>query len=138
MTVDSQKSLFTGDAGIPALEQALDILEAEGFEAGTLNFVQVPHHGSRRNVGPSVLNRLLGLKGQSARHSTALASVPPKNPEHKHPSKKVTNAFHRRGYNVHLTQGGKKWHYHDAPSRDGWGTSTPVNFHNQVEEDGGV
>jgi beta-lactamase superfamily II metal-dependent hydrolase len=136
LTVDGRKSILTGDAGIPALEQALDILEAEGFEPGALKFVQIPHHGSRRNVGPSVLNRLLGPKGQSTRHSTAYASVPPKNPEHKHPSKKVTNAFHRRGYNVHVTQGSKKWHHHNGPSRDGWDTSNPVNFHDQVEEDG--
>jgi beta-lactamase superfamily II metal-dependent hydrolase len=136
LTVDGRKSLLTGDAGIPALEQSLDILESEGFEPGTLGFVQIPHHGSRHNVGPSVLDRLLGPKGQSARNSTAFASVPPKNPEHRHPHKKVTNAFNRRGYNVHLTQGSKKQHSHDAPDRAGWSTATPVGFHNQVEEDG--
>jgi beta-lactamase superfamily II metal-dependent hydrolase len=136
LTVDGRKSLLTGDAGIPALEQALDILEAEGFQPGTLKFVQIPHHGSRRNVGPSVLDRLLGPKGQSTRHSTAFASVPPKNPEHKHPSKKVTNAFHRRGYNVHVTQGSTKWHHHSAPSRVGWSSAVPVKFHDRVEEDG--
>ncbi|HET9874822.1 MAG TPA: MBL fold metallo-hydrolase [Mycobacterium sp.] len=136
LTVDNQRSLLTGDAGIPALEQAVTILEAEGFQAGELNFVQIPHHGSRRNVGPSVLNRLLGPKGQSTQHSTAFASVPKKNPEHKHPAKKVTNAFHRRGYNVHVTKGGAKWHYSNAPHRDGWSASTPVGFHNLVEEDG--
>lgn len=138
LTIDGRKSLFTGDAGIPALEQALDLLEAEGFEPGTLKFVQIPHHGSRRNVGPSVLNRLLGAKGQATRHSTAFASVPPKNPEHKHPSKKVTNAFHRRGYDVHVTQGDTKRHHHNAPDRQGWSASTPVGFHDQVEEDGDV
>jgi beta-lactamase superfamily II metal-dependent hydrolase len=136
LTVDGHMSLFTGDAGISALEQGLNILESEGFAAGSLKFVQIPHHGSRRNVGPSVLNRLLGPKGQSPLHSTAFASVPPKNPEHKHPSKKVTNAFHRRGYDVHVTQGSTKWHHHDAPSRYGWSTSTPVGFHDRVEEDG--
>jgi beta-lactamase superfamily II metal-dependent hydrolase len=136
LTVDGRKSLLTGDAGIPALEQALDILEAEGFEPGTLRFAQIPHHGSRHNVGPSVLNRLLGPKGQSTQNSTAFASVPKKNPEHRHPHKKVTNAFHRRGYNVHITQGSTKRHHHDAPDREGWSTSTPVGFHNQVEEDG--
>lgn len=136
LTVDGRKSLLTGDAGIPALEQALDILEEEGFEPGTLKFVQVPHHGSRRNVGPAVLDRLLGSKGQSIRHSTAFASVPPKNPEHKHPAKKVTNAFYRRGYNVHVTQGSTKRHHHNAPDREGWSKSEPLSFHDRVEEDG--
>jgi beta-lactamase superfamily II metal-dependent hydrolase len=136
LTIDGEKSLLTGDAGIPALEQALDILEAEGFAPGSFNFVQVPHHGSRRNVGPSVLNRLLGPKGQTARHSIAFASVPPKNPENKHPAKKVTNAFHRRGYDVHLTRGGKKRHSSNAPDRAGWSASIPVGFHGKVEDDG--
>lgn len=136
LTVDGRKLLLTGDAGIPALEQALDLLEAEAFQPGSLKFVQIPHHGSRRNVGPSVLDRLLGPKGQSTAHSTAFASVPPKNPEHKHPAKKVTNAFRRRGYRVHVTQGSAKWHHYNAPSRSGWSTSVPLEFHDWVEEDG--
>jgi len=136
LTINGQQLLSTGDAGIPALEMAVAVLEAEGFRAGDLKFVQVPHHGSRRNVGPSVLNRLLGPKGQATRHSTAFASVPKKNPEHKHPAKKVTNAFYRRGYNVHLTQGDTKWNRHDAPARDDYSASTPVAFYEVVEEDG--
>jgi len=136
LTVDGHQLLFTGDAGIPALELAVAVLEAEGFQPGGLRFVQVPHHGSRRNVGPSVLNRLLGPKGQTTRHSTAVASVPKKNPEHKHPAKKVTNSFHRRGYDVHLTQGATCWYHHDAPARDNYSTAVPVPFHQTVEEDG--
>jgi beta-lactamase superfamily II metal-dependent hydrolase len=138
LEADGQQCLFSGDAGIPALERVVTLLEAEGFKAGRLNFVQIPHHGSRRNVGPSVLNSLLGPKGQSTRHSTAFASVPMKNPEKKHPAKKVTNAFHRRGYDVHVTQGSTKQHSHNAPPREGWCASTPVEFHSQVEEDGDV
>jgi len=63
LQLDGRLSLFTGDAGMPALGQALDRLEAARFSPGSLKFVQVPHHGSRRNVGPTVLNRLLGPKG---------------------------------------------------------------------------
>jgi beta-lactamase superfamily II metal-dependent hydrolase len=96
LTIDGKKLLFTGDAGIPALEHVLDLLEAGGFQPGDLSFVQVPHHGSRRNVGPAVLDRLLGEKGQSECHSTAFLSAAKKNPENKHPSKKVLNAFRRR------------------------------------------
>ncbi|MEU9570909.1 hypothetical protein AB0D62_13615 [Streptomyces massasporeus] len=136
LEVDGRKLLFTGDAGIPALGQALGILEAEGFEPGDLRFVQVPHHGSRRNVSPSILNRLLGPKGQMTVIGTAFASVPKKNPEHKHPAKKTTNAFCRRGYPVHLTQGVSKWSYFDAPDREGYSTSTPEPLHTSVEDNG--
>ncbi|MFJ9180876.1 ComEC/Rec2 family competence protein [Streptomyces sp. NPDC102360] len=136
LEVDGRKLLFTGDAGIPALDHALVALEADGFQPGDLRFVQVPHHGSRRNVSPSILDRLLGAKGKSGKVGTAFASVPKKNPEHKHPAKKTTNAFLRRGYPVHLTQGAKKWHHHDAPGRSGYSTSIPEPLHTEVEDDG--
>lgn len=139
LTVDDRQLLLTGDAGIPALEQAVTVLEAEGFQPGNLRFVQIPHHGSRSNVGPSILNRMLGPKGQPTRPAaTAFASVARKNPEHKHPAKKVTNAFHRRGYSVHVTQGEAKRHSHDPPDRVGWSTSTPLPFYSKVEEDSGA
>lgn len=136
LEVDGQRALLTGDAGIPALERALDVLESEGFVPGSIGFVQVPHHGSRRNVGPSVLNRLLGPVGQENSHSVAFVSAPPENPDHKHPSKKVTNAFRRRGYSVHATQGRSKLHSHNTPGRVGWEASTPLPFHPKVEDDG--
>jgi beta-lactamase superfamily II metal-dependent hydrolase len=131
----TRTALLTGDAGIPALEDTLDRLEDEGWRSGTLNFVQVPHHGSQRNVGPSVLDRLLGPKGQGATIGTAFVSAPAKNPEHKHPAKKVTNSFLRRGYPVHATQGTAKWHYKDAPQREDYSTSEPLPLYDQVEED---
>lgn len=132
---EGRKSLFTGDAGILALNQALDLLEeTEGFTAGDLSFVQVPHHGSQRNVSPSLLNRLLGPKGETRVIGTAFASVPPENPKGKHPSKKATNAFRRRGYPVHLTQGTNKLHHYDAPERPGYATSTPEPLHEHFED----
>lgn len=135
LDVDGRKSLFTADAGIPALENALAELEAEGFQPGDLKFCQIPHHGSRRNVGPTVLDRLLGPKGQRTTHSTAFVSAPPENPDHVHPAKKVTNAFRRRGYSVHATQDQTKYHFCQAPDRPGWTTSQEIEFHNMVEED---
>jgi beta-lactamase superfamily II metal-dependent hydrolase len=138
LTVDDQQLLLTGDAGIPALEQAMTVLEAEGFRPGSFRFVQVPHHGSRRNVGPSILNRMLGPKGQTTQHSSAFVSVPKKNPEHKFPAKKVTNAFYRRGYSVSVTQGQSICYKDDAPARDGWTALTPLPFYEKVEEDSGT
>jgi beta-lactamase superfamily II metal-dependent hydrolase len=135
LDVDGRRSLLTADVGIPALEQGVAVLEAEGFQPGSLRFVQVPHHGSRRSVGPSVLDRLLGQKGQQETHSTAFVSAPRKNPEAKHPAKKVTNAFRRRGYGVHGTQGANKWHHYDAPVRPDYTRSDPIPFHSVVEED---
>jgi beta-lactamase superfamily II metal-dependent hydrolase len=136
LTIDDKKFLFTADAGIPALEQVVGRLEAEGFQAGELIFVQVPHHGSRRNVGPSVLDRLLGPKGQASCHFTAYVSAPRKNPENKHPAKKTENAFTRRGYAVYRTQGRSLLRRSpNAPTRSDYSTVTPVAFHDYVDED---
>lgn len=126
--------LFTGDAGIPALTLAADILDNSKIDHSKISFIQVPHHGSQRNVGPTILNRLVGptLK-EDKQLKTAFVSAA-KDAEPKHPAKKVTNAFRRRGAYVYATQGGKKWHFSaDAPGRN-WSAAIPVPFYTEVEE----
>jgi len=137
LTYGGHLALFTGDAGIPAIEGALDLLESDPqWQPGKLQFVQVPHHGSRRNIGPTSLDRLLGQKGQAMKIGTAFVSSPAKNPEEKHPAKKVANAFSRRGYPVCATQGKNIWHYSNAPARADYSAIDPLPFFQQVEEDG--
>lgn len=133
LRLDGHELLLTADAGIPALHAAVDQLEALGLTHRTLDFVQVPHHGSKRNVSPSLLDRLLGPKGQSVQARWAVASVPPLG-EPKHPAKKVTNAFQRRGWNVGKTAGMSVCKSYDSPPRDGWGPVTPVPFYPEVDD----
>jgi beta-lactamase superfamily II metal-dependent hydrolase len=132
---DSKYCLLTGDAGAPALARALDILErASGSMLPAFTFVQVPHHGSRRNIGPTLLNRMIGSpRDQDEAIVVAFASTPT-DPTSKHPSKRVTNAFRRRGAPVHLTSGLAKWHFHNAPPRDNYSTSVPEPLHFHFEE----
>jgi beta-lactamase superfamily II metal-dependent hydrolase len=133
-TVGSESLLFTGDAGIPALSEAVSSLQGEGFDFSTIKFVQVPHHGSRRNIGPTLLNTLIGAKTtQPISSKIAFASVSPDGAP-KHPAKKVTNAFLRRGAPVHVTAGKTKRQSRNAPNRDGWVPSTALPFFNEVEE----
>lgn len=130
---EEKNLLFTGDAGIPALTLAADILQGNGYDYSKYNFVQVPHHGSQRNVGPTILDRLIGPKqkeGKTFRISFASVS---KEGEPKHPAKKVTNAFLRRGAPVHATKGSTKCHRHNAPDR-GWTNSIALPFYHEVEE----
>jgi len=125
--------LFTADAGIPALHSAMDYLQALGYNPSMLEFVQIPHHGSRRNVGPTVLDRLLGRRGGvNAPAPTAVVSAAPEGAP-KHPSRRVTNAFRRRGAKVHATQGSKKWYNKNAPAR-GWRDSVEIPFYHEVED----
>jgi len=75
----SRPILLTGDAGIVALTLAAAFAEGRGLPLGNFQFVQIPHHGSIRNVGPTVLNRLVGPvlpEGISTSPFSAFVSAP--------------------------------------------------------------
>jgi len=132
--VDDRRLVFTGDAGIGALHYAADELECCIIPA-TLSLMQIPHHGSRRNVGPTVLDRIIGApvtQGES-RSITAIASTA-KNGEPKHPRKSVLNAFTHRGAKVLATRGVSICHFHNAPERAGWSVLRPEPYHWDFEE----
>lgn len=59
--LDGKKILLTSDVRPIGLNEAADYAASIGLLAYP-NVVQVPHHGSRRNVTPSVLDRWLGGK----------------------------------------------------------------------------
>lgn len=135
LIVDNERLVFTADAGIQALTYAAE--QIEGCMSGAnLRFIQVPHHGSRRNVGPSILNRLVGYpvsEGES-RGITAIASTA-KGGEPKHPRKAVVNAFIHRGVRVLATRGSVICHFHDAPGRSGWSPLNPEPYHFEYEDE---
>jgi beta-lactamase superfamily II metal-dependent hydrolase len=133
--------LLTADAGIPALENIIPVLRKTGIDAGGLNLVQVPHHGSRHNVGPTVLDELLGAAraaGVTKNRGGAVVSAPKKNPDGKHPNKAVTNAFYRRGYPVTTTfaDGGSNAFYSRPKThRPGYSSIEPLPFYDEYEGD---
>jgi len=134
---EGKKKLLTGDAGVPALEQSADYLEGQGIVLQDFSFVQAPHHGSKRNIGPSILNRLIGepVPMDTAPNLTVFVSAS-KEGNPKHPNKRVVNAFIRRGSKVVATQGSAKRHYSPGtPDREGWSTAEPLPFYTEVEED---
>lgn len=127
LTVDGQRILFTGDAGQRALARVADEYEIQvgAFSTYPLQVLQVPHHGSRKNVGPTLLDRILGLKWQGYTDTSAIVSAAKDAP--KHPSPKVTNALKRRGAVVTVTAGQTLCHHSDlTPLRPGWSQATPV------------
>ena len=134
LTVDGKSYILTGDAGQPALLQVADFLDADGFDKDTLKLIQVPHHGSRRNVGPTVLNRLLGKPNSEDKKTRSAFLSAAKKGEPKHPSRKVANAFRRRGAYMYTTQGVNLWHHEDAPDRSDYSSATPLAFYSEVEE----
>ncbi len=138
LRVDGRTALLTSDAGKPALTQVVDLMEANNIDPKNLNFIQVPHHGSRRNVGPTLLNRLVGPKlAGDQLMKPAFVSVA-ENADDKHPSKRVVNAFRRRGAHVSRHNGGH-WirHQFNAPDRSDAVSLPALPFYDGIiEEDG--
>jgi hypothetical protein len=135
LEMDGKRFLFTADAGVPALTEAADRADALGIDLKTVKYVQVPHHGSRRNVGPTILNRIIGqIREQETYDKTGFISAA-KDGYPKHPAKKVVNAFKRRGAKMYATQGKALWqHSDDAPKREGWNAATELPFYEEVDD----
>ncbi|MDL9944561.1 hypothetical protein QSJ19_02970 [Gordonia sp. ABSL11-1] len=118
ITDTKTRILLTGDAGVPALEHAA--LEYErhygGFDISRVALLQVPHHGSRRNLSPSILDRIVGPRGIESEVKAIVSSA---KASPKHPSPKVVNALLRRGAYVVATEG-RTVCYQSGLSRPGW------------------
>ena len=129
-----RRVLLTADAGVRGLSYA-------AYCAGHLNlplqdfmFVQIPHHGSRQNVGPTILDQILGpIQAESnATRFSAFVSAP--KDDDTHPRKMVLNAFTRRGGAVIATQGTSKVCWGGFPARDGYETAAVLPFAPRVEQ----
>jgi beta-lactamase superfamily II metal-dependent hydrolase len=133
-TDGNSKFLFTSDAGVSALTEAANCATKLGVELKSVSAFQVPHHGSKHNVGPAILDRIVGPKMNEQKFSkTAIVSAS-KDAEPRHPSRRVVNALMRRGARVYSTQGKTlRHHSDDAPPR-GWVNATALDFNSQVEE----
>lgn len=130
---ESQRLLLTGDAGTNALQWSINYASLNAMPLQSFSFVQVPHHGSRRNIGPTVLDQLVGPiqpEGTAGRF-TAFVSAP--KDDSKHPRKIVLNAYIRRGGSVHITQGQSKVHWGGFPARAGYTTVTAEGLSATVE-----
>jgi hypothetical protein len=118
---------------MPALERAADYYEyihLGPFSSYPLSFFQAPHHGSKHNVGRTILNRMLGQRGQPYQDLCGFISSAKTCDDH--PSPKVSNALKRRGCRVALTEGKKIWHHHNAPERYDYSPIPQVDW---LEED---
>ena len=118
LDIDGSGLLFTGDAGVLGMAGAIVYAREKNINLRNLSMFQVPHHGSKRNIGPTILNC---IGAERAIISAAAKSS-------KHPSKRVTNALIRREIQPFSTKG-KGWRHHkNAPERTGWISATPIPF----------
>lgn len=130
--------VLTGDAGRRSLSAAADYAPAAGLQLPGVVKMQVPHHGSRRNVDSEILDRWLGPKMPTMPADdefTAFAYVCAAQDDKHHPRKSVVRAFMHRGSKVHTTEG-TDWlrTSRGAPDRDGSVTAKPVPYPDAQEE----
>ena len=132
--MDEENFLLTGDAGLRALKNAIEYAESIFISIkDDVNFYQIPHHGGRHNISPSLLNSMVGeiLDKDETNGKIAFASAG-KNSDH--PLQMVLNAFIRRGLKVYKTDGGLIHHHKNMPEREGWIKINKLNFNTKVEE----
>lgn len=129
--------LFFGDSGVPAIERAANYADSRSINlSSNVRYMHVPHHGSKRNLGPTILDRIVGPKLPKGEKidKTAFISAAVGHP--KHPSKRVKNALIRRGVSVSETCGSDHcFHSSDVPTRHGWGPIAFVEFCEAYEEE---
>lgn len=77
------KVLFTGDAGKTALREALAYYKSIGGNPKDFTIVQLPHHGSRKNVDPDIINEF--------GNPDYIISCPPDGESEGHPSRRLIN-----------------------------------------------
>lgn len=131
--------LFCGDAGVEGLDHAVTYANTNGYDiAANVKYHQVPHHGSKRNLGPTILNQLVGpilpenqLGQKEAFISAAVQGDP------KHPSKRVINALIRRGVKVNPPTAGRDQYFRslDVPMRENWFPMTSLGFYSTYDEE---
>jgi beta-lactamase superfamily II metal-dependent hydrolase len=128
------RALLTGDAGINALSFAAGMAKHLGLPMQQFKFVQIPHHGSRSNVGPKILNELFGpiLPEGSPQRFSAYVSAP--KDDSQHPRQMVLNAFTRRGGGVVATQGQSKVWWGGWAPRPGYISVTAQPLVARVED----
>lgn len=133
--MEEEYFLLTGDVGIRGLRCAIDYADSIGSNIQeNVTFYEVPHHGGRRNVSPSILDELLGEIVEEGTTTSKIAfTCTGKGTDH--PRQMVVNAFVRRGVRVYTTDGQTIRHKRgDMPAREGWTSLTNLGFQEVVED----
>jgi len=133
--VCGKKVLLTGDAGVRALSEAREGAAELGISTEGVDWFQVPHHGSRRNLSSDVLDDWLGHKlAKPSSDASAPAIISANRNDNEHPKKAVVRALMHRGRRVIQTKGTLCTSTHGAPTRAGWTAATPLGYPGDQED----
>lgn len=132
--MEDETFLLTGDVGIKGLERAMDYADSigKGIQEN-VTLYEIPHHGGRHNVSPSIMNRMVGeIVEQGV--ETGKQAIVCTGKDSDHPKRMVVNAFLRRGVTSYNASGYTIHHHCGSMPSRGWGSSTPLEFYDEVEE----
>jgi beta-lactamase superfamily II metal-dependent hydrolase len=124
---ETQRILFTGDAGKVGLSQAINFAKSRQIDLKNLTLIKMPHHGSRKNVNPQLMDQL----GNDA--TICMISCVQGDEGH-HPSKRLVNMLIEKGFTVLTTAGAAACHtYNNPPSREGYNKAESLKPYVTVE-----
>ena len=129
-----KRILLTGDAGVRSLTEAHQVVLQTGKLVAPLDWFQVPHHGSRRNLSSDVLDKWLGAKLPTLAENDGMQAIISANQnDSQHPKKAVVRALIHRGRRVFQTSGTLHLYTSGAPDR-GWGKALPLAYPQEQED----
>jgi beta-lactamase superfamily II metal-dependent hydrolase len=111
----NNKYLFTADAGLIGLKNAIEYCEEKDISLNDLTLFQVPHHGSRRNIDEEILSK---IKAKTAYISAAKG-------DEKHPSELVVTKLIENGFTVYTTEGNNLRHSVNGSHRPDYSKANP-------------
>lgn len=122
---DGVKVLLTGDAGKEGLRNAINYAYLNNITLNDCNIIKMPHHGSRKNVNPSIMKEFAG--SEKLYYSCASDDLG------HHPSKRLINLMKEKGFKQYSTSGNYLHWGKDAPNR-GWNAASDYGFFNEIEK----
>ena len=131
--MDEEKFLLVGDAGIRAINNAIEYMKIQDIDCQELDVYQIPHHGGRHNVSTSLLNEIIGepvKEGEECGKDAFVCAADKSD----HPLQMVVNAYVRRGVRVYTAKGNIIHHHKNMPERPGWTTASNMTFDPNVED----
>lgn len=129
-----KKILLTGDAGVRALDEAYEYAMSLGVALPGIDRLDVPHHGSRRNLSSDILDKWLGPKLTAESENPPIHAIVSANRNDKeHPKKAVVRALIHRGAKVVKTKGTLRTSK-NAPDREGWSPAPATPYPTDTEE----
>lgn len=115
--------IFSGDCGVEGFEKALAYANAEHLNVQGVDYYQLPHHGSIKNINPQIIDSICPKK--------VFVSAP--SSSNKHPSRHIINYFTKhKGTSVYHVSTRTIKFSHNAPNRDGWTAVQPVPIFDTV------